>query len=94
LIDEPEMPGKSFRKNWARLIQKIYETDPLTYPKYKGEMKLIAFIKQQPVIRKILTPLGLWKTRNHDPPSTNNTAYQIVYDNEYSQIPAYDDWIQ
>ena len=85
VIDEPEISEKSFRKNWARLIQKIYETDPLICPKCKGEMKVIAFIEQQSVIRKMLTHLGIWKTRNHDPPATNNAAYQIVYDEEYPQ---------
>jgi hypothetical protein len=29
-ILEPLMPEKAFRKNWARLIQKIYEVDPQT----------------------------------------------------------------
>ncbi|MBU4035598.1 MAG: hypothetical protein KKA35_04120 [Proteobacteria bacterium] len=55
---------------------------------------MIAFIEQQPAIKKILTHLGLWKTHNHDPPVTKNAAYQIVYDDEYSQIAPYDDWIQ
>ena len=32
-ILEPEGSSKAFRKNWARLIQKIYETDPLCCPK-------------------------------------------------------------
>jgi len=32
-ILEPEMTDKAFRKNWARMIQKIYEVDPLyIYP--------------------------------------------------------------
>jgi transcriptional regulator with GAF, ATPase, and Fis domain len=31
-------------KNWARLIQKIYEVDPLTCPKCQGRMRIIAFI--------------------------------------------------
>ena len=35
------------RKAWARLIQKIYEVDPLTCPKCQGSMKIIAFIEQQ-----------------------------------------------
>jgi hypothetical protein len=33
------------RKAWARLIQKIYEVDPLTFPKCQGSMKIIAFIE-------------------------------------------------
>jgi hypothetical protein len=32
-IIEPEEDSKEYRKNWARLIQKIYEVDPLTCPK-------------------------------------------------------------
>lgn len=35
---------KAFRENWARLIQKIYEVDPLVCPKCKGAMKLIDYI--------------------------------------------------
>ena len=32
-ILEPDGSSKKHRKNWARLIQKIYEVDPLTCPK-------------------------------------------------------------
>jgi hypothetical protein len=31
-ILEPERSSKEYRKNWTRLIQKIYEVDPLTCP--------------------------------------------------------------
>ena len=39
-----ESPGneKIFRRNWARLIQKIYEVDPLVCPKCQGAMRVIA----------------------------------------------------
>jgi hypothetical protein len=33
---EPPMPDKAFRKNWARLIQKLYEVDPLVCPSCRG----------------------------------------------------------
>lgn len=49
------------RANWARLIQKIYETDPLTCPKCRGIMRVVAFIEEVVVIRKILEHLELWK---------------------------------
>ncbi|MBF0274372.1 MAG: nucleotidyltransferase domain-containing protein, partial [Nitrospinae bacterium] len=39
---------------WARLIQKVFETDPLTCNKCGGEMRIIAFISTQSEIRKIL----------------------------------------
>jgi hypothetical protein len=32
-ILEPESSSKEYLKNWARLIQKIYEIDPLACPK-------------------------------------------------------------
>lgn len=51
--------AKTFRKNWARLIQKIYEVDPLVCPKCSGTMKVIAFIERPDVIKKILKHLGL-----------------------------------
>ena len=62
-ILEPPLPDKTFRKNWARLIQKIYEVDPLVCPACRGEMRVIAFIEEQEVIRKILTHLGLWQIK-------------------------------
>ncbi len=39
-----EMSSKEFRQNWARLIQKIYEVNPLTCPKCQGTMRIISFI--------------------------------------------------
>jgi len=43
-ILEPELTDMAFRKNWARLIQKIYEIDPLTCPKCQGPILVIVFI--------------------------------------------------
>ena len=50
-ILEPELIDKAFRRNWARLIQKIYETDPLTCPKCNDQMAVIAFIEDSDVIK-------------------------------------------
>jgi hypothetical protein len=54
----PDSGGKHFHphdlkyfKNWARLIQKIYEVDPLTCPKCSGKMKVISVIEDQDVIK-------------------------------------------
>jgi hypothetical protein len=35
-ILEADKSSKEYRKNWARLIQKIYEVDPLTLPEVSG----------------------------------------------------------
>ena len=53
------------RKAWARLIKKVFEADPLACPNCSAEMKVVAFILDPPVIRKILDHLrGL----AHGPP--------------------------
>jgi len=43
--------------NWARLIAKVYEVDPLKCESCGGEMKLIAFTRDAISITKILTHL-------------------------------------
>ncbi|MGD9159799.1 MAG: hypothetical protein PVG39_15395 [Desulfobacteraceae bacterium] len=48
---EPEGSSKEYRKNRARLIQKIYEVDPLTCPKWSGAMKVISVIEDNDVTR-------------------------------------------
>ena len=65
---------KVFRRNWARLIQKIYEVDPLVCPKCKGSMRVISSSEDPAVIRAILAHLGIWLIQSrpapkiHDPP--------------------------
>ncbi len=44
------------RKSWARLIQKVYEVDPLYCPKCRGAMEVIAFFKQPDIVKKISNP--------------------------------------
>jgi hypothetical protein len=51
---------REYRKNWERLIQKIYEVDPLTCPKCQGRMRILTFIEDEEVIKKILKHLDLW----------------------------------
>jgi hypothetical protein len=88
-----EQGRKKFRQNWARLIQKIYEVDPLICPKCNGEMRIIAFIEQPLIIKKILKHLGIWDTHNHDPPQKPaEKIRQVVYDDTYSQVPSFDYW--
>ncbi|HPC33982.1 MAG TPA: transposase [Syntrophales bacterium] len=89
---------KTFRRNWARLIQKIYEVDPLVCPKCQGAMRVIGSIEDPSVIRAILEHLGLWLARArpppkiHDPPfyGTGRSAAPSSAD-DVSQIPAHDD---
>jgi len=58
ILDAQE-DSKAFRKSWARLIQKIYEVDPLICPKCRGIMRIISFIEDKQVIRAILRTPGI-----------------------------------
>ncbi|MFA6480306.1 MAG: hypothetical protein WCV67_18475 [Victivallaceae bacterium] len=51
------------RSRWAALIKKVYEVDPLKYPKRGGQMRIISFIEKKDqiaVIEKILRHCKLW----------------------------------
>jgi hypothetical protein len=84
LIDS-DVSRKGFRKNWARLIQKIFNVDPLVCPRCHGQMRVISFIEQPEIIEKILKHLDLRETRNHDPPARKATHIpELIIDHSYS----------
>ncbi len=85
--------GPEINKNWARLIQKVYEFDPLICPKCQGPMRIISFIEEIEIIEIILRHLGLWDIRNHDPPQPDPVYIsELIYDDSDSQVPAFDYW--
>ncbi len=66
-------------------MTKVYETDPLTCPKCQGEMRIISFIDQPDVIKKILQHLGLWE-ESYAPPEKNQRKKEITFYPSYSQL--------
>jgi hypothetical protein len=56
------------RRQWARLIAKVFEVDPLRCP-CGAAMRIIAVILQPPVIRKILDHRHRPEPRAHAPPA-------------------------
>jgi len=72
-ILESQGYAKTFRRKWARLIQKIYETDPLICPKCQGIMRIISFIKEHQIIRDILDHLGIWLVKARPTPKIHDT---------------------
>ncbi len=92
-ILEPVESSKKYRKNWARLIQKIYEADPLVCPKCSGKMKVISVIEDSEIIKKILKHLGLWKLKARPPPKAKQCHKSIEQHIDYSdsQLPPSDD---
>jgi len=102
IVLESDLPSVGYGKNaaWARLIQKVYEVDPLACPQCGAPMRVIAFINDPEVIRKILEHLGLWLTnarpvpRAHSPPPVPEgppdpsfSQLSPAYENEFSQLP-------
>ena len=81
----PEKNSKEYRKNWTRLIQKIYEIDPLTCPICQGQMRIISFIEGEEGIRNILKYLGLWLVKKKPSPRANAPPVHIHLD--YSARP-------
>jgi hypothetical protein len=90
---ESEISTKEFRQNWARLIQKIYHVDPLLCPKCLGSMRIISFIEDDPLVKKILEYLDLWDVNRKPPARANSppTESFIIYD--MSSSPSADDYI-
>jgi len=84
--NEPLVSKKGFRRNRARLIQKIYEVDPLLCPKCGGAMCVISVIEEKAVIEKILKHLGLWLINSRAPPRSR------VCEDEGIEQPAPDDF--
>jgi len=95
---QPELTDAQFRKNWSRLIQKVYEVDPLTCPKCQGKMRVIAFIEDPSVIKKILKHLNLWELKKpprsiaHAPPRIEPPTYDDAFQpsaEDYVADPVY-----
>jgi hypothetical protein len=56
------------RREWARLIAKVFEVDPLRCP-CGGTMRVVAFILDPTAIRKILQNRPRLEARAHAPPA-------------------------
>ena len=92
-VERPDGSSKGHRKNWARLIQKIYETDLLCCPKCLGKMKILSFIENEEVIKKILKHLGLWSAKRKPLPRANAPPAHIHLDYSDSQITPSEDYL-
>ena len=92
-ILEPELSPKEFRKNWARLIQKIYEVDPLTCAKCQGAMRVIAFIEDEDIVKKILKHLGMWEVKRKPRPRANAPPIDVFPAYDEQPGPSADDYI-
>ncbi len=58
---EPPPPSPALaalRRRWAQLIRRVYQIDPLVCPRCRGVMRLVSFITQPRLIRRILEHLA------------------------------------
>jgi hypothetical protein len=84
-IDEP--PADNRRKaNWARLIQKVYEIDPLKCTRCGATMRIIALVDDAGVIERILKHLSVWDPQpdtltpaGPDPPWPKGETIPLTY---------------
>jgi hypothetical protein len=90
---ESEISSKEFRKNWARLIQKIYNVNPLACSKRLVSMKIISFVEDEQLVKRILKHLDLWDVKRKPSPCANGPPPEtfIIYDESLS--PSADDYL-
>jgi len=85
---EPPISSEAFRRNWARLIQKVFEVDPLVCSHCQGRLRPVSFIQDALVIRRILEHLGLWlANRRPQPKAHSPPALRSLHEDSYSQLP-------
>jgi hypothetical protein len=75
ILSEQECP-RIPRRGWAEMIRKVYEVNPLTCPRCRGEMRIIAFLTDYGVVDRIINNLKLTFVTDRPPPS--HIAYQEV----------------
>jgi hypothetical protein len=78
--DEPTLsPARkaALRRRWADLIRRVFEVDPLVCERCGGQLRVIAFITQPRVIRKILDHLKKRKGRTRAPPPAQSVSLSL-----------------
>ena len=72
-------PKKVPSLTWCECIKKIWKQDPLICTECMGLMRVISFITEGPIIRKILKHLGLWEEGSARDPPLKMDAPEIVW---------------
>jgi hypothetical protein len=67
--DPRPVSNSKLRRRWANLIRRVYQAEPLICPKCGSKMRILAFITQPRVIKKILEHLKNRSSRKRAPPS-------------------------
>ena len=82
--EKPARPSAT----WAACIKRMYEVDPLQCPKCKGQMRIVAFVKDGTEIKQLMHSLGLPDFRA--PPKIKLPSLQ----QDLQQMPDYENLTQ
>jgi len=58
----------ALRRRWAEMIRRVYEVDPLVCPRCAAEMRVVGFITQPALIKRILDHLRQREKVSRPPP--------------------------
>jgi len=75
----PTPPERTaLRRRWANLIRRVYEVDPLVCPRCGAEMRVIGFITEPRVVKRILDHLRRRDRASRSPPTTQPAVAHIA----------------
>ena len=74
----PPPERAALRRRWANLIRRVYETDPLVCPRCGAEMRVIAFITEPRVIKRILDHIRRRDRASRSPPPPQSAVAHIA----------------
>jgi hypothetical protein len=76
----PERADRAaLRRRWAEMIRRVYEVDPLVCPRCGGEMRVVGFITQPAVIKRILDHLRTREKVSRPPPHAPQPVASPAY---------------
>ena len=81
-------PRKRCSPTWARLIARVYQTDPLVCTRCGQRMSLIAFVTDQMAVGKILDHLGLSTPEAEKPPPPLPQLVRVAEQGDGWGVPA------
>ena len=74
----PQPERAALRRQWANLIRRVYEVDPLVCPRCGAEMRVIGFITEPKVIKRILDHIRTRDRVSRSPPQSQPAVAHIA----------------
>jgi hypothetical protein len=80
IVEEDPLPVPS--KGWAEMIRKVYEANPMVYPRCGGRMRVVAFLTEYAVVDRIIRHLALTFATEKPPPAPVFEQMVLMADEE------------